>query len=420
MKQERKTPSGLGIGRGLSGGSATLPQMTHFLLSLTSSKALSLSHCQYQRSKHTNLRIKYREPRLLHSEQRSLIKWHCYPNVVSGHRRDAVGDLRVDKIGKPTREDMDGETRTHSVNEGIASQPLSELETGLSFAGYTSLYMTMQGKLEGNRTSTKLVGSDLCSKLTDYFANHFKPIVQGRACDIGGRVVSCGYPIWVLVATDFSFVGRRGPRTELISFGAGAGDEGHHTSTLRDETLVIRCQLGLGRGQPNKECLEVYKEKFESPFLAATESYYGGETMVFLNSACCYQRGCSITSGAGGVRAARETSWSTWKKAKWRLKEEDERWTAGVIHRLPMDARGSRNRPVRSRAVDRSMNTGCVNKAVPIRCRKKMSSNACRPLHFWLFGSAPLKPAKVQGTSGSGSLAVAMKRNAPSETFVAV
>ncbi|KAF8187325.1 hypothetical protein K438DRAFT_2019544 [Mycena galopus ATCC 62051] len=69
---------------------------------------------------------------------------------------------------------------------------MTKLETGLSFAGYTSLYTTVDNyctstKMHGSSRAivagTNLVGADLYGKLTDHFSNHFKPLrlVQARA-----------------------------------------------------------------------------------------------------------------------------------------------------------------------------------------------------------------------------------------------
>ena len=40
--------------------------------------------------------------------------------------------------------------------------------------------------------------------------------------------------------------------------------------------------MGLDNSDPNKECLDVYKEQFETPFIAATEQYYKKESETFL------------------------------------------------------------------------------------------------------------------------------------------
>ncbi|KAJ7860826.1 Cullin family-domain-containing protein [Mycena olivaceomarginata] len=54
---------------------------------------------------------------------------------------------------------------------------------------------------------------------------------------------------------------------------------------------------GLDAADPNKECLDVYKERFEAPFLTATETYYSAEAEAFLN--------------AGGAEGGSGKSWST-------------------------------------------------------------------------------------------------------------
>lgn len=62
--------------------------------------------------------------------------------------------------------------------------------------------------------------------------------------------------------------------------------------------------LGLDNADPDKECLDIYKEHFETPFLDATEQYYKKESESFLaeNSISDYL-----------------------KKAEDRLKEEEDR-----------------------------------------------------------------------------------------------
>ena len=40
--------------------------------------------------------------------------------------------------------------------------------------------------------------------------------------------------------------------------------------------------MGLDNSDPNKECLDVYKEQFETPFILATEQYYKKESETFL------------------------------------------------------------------------------------------------------------------------------------------
>lgn len=56
-----------------------------------------------------------------------------------------------------------------------------------------------------------------------------------------------------------------------------------------DQSLVKKVvdsfvSLGLDQTDPSKECLDVYKEHFETPFISATESYYKKESEAFLAS----------------------------------------------------------------------------------------------------------------------------------------
>lgn len=62
--------------------------------------------------------------------------------------------------------------------------------------------------------------------------------------------------------------------------------------------------LGLDNADPNKECLDIYKEHFESPFIDATEQYYKKESESFL-------AGNSVSDYL--------------KKAEDRLREEEDR-----------------------------------------------------------------------------------------------
>ena len=92
------------------------------------------------------------------------------------------------------------------LNGGV-DHIMTNFETGLSFKGYTSLYSTvynyctstkMHGKLEGNRSEfcascdvsivesysiagANLVGSDLYNKLSGYFVEHFKGMLEVRS-----------------------------------------------------------------------------------------------------------------------------------------------------------------------------------------------------------------------------------------------
>jgi cullin 1 len=72
-------------------------------------------------------------------------------------------------------------------------------------------------------------------------------------------------------------------------------------ATLSNLDLV---SLGLDESDTNKASLEVYKEHFEVPFIAATEKYYKTESDAFL---------------------AENTVSDYLKKAEERLREEEDR-----------------------------------------------------------------------------------------------
>ncbi|KAJ7033020.1 Cullin, partial [Mycena alexandri] len=229
---------------------------------------------------------------------------------------------------------------------------MTKLETGLSFAGYTSLYTTvynyctstkMHGKLEGNRTGANLVGSDLYNKLTDYFANRFKPIVQNASTLRDEPLLRYYVAEWDRYTTGANYLNRlftylnrywvkrerdEGKKAVYQVYTLALAQWHLHLFTplqpsltsalLRliqtqrdggtiDQTLVKKIidsyvSLGLDAGDPNKECLDVYKEKFESAFLAATESYYSAEA--------------TATGGTGNIP-------EYLKKAEGRLKEDE-------------------------------------------------------------------------------------------------
>ncbi|KAF8207656.1 Cullin-domain-containing protein [Mycena galopus ATCC 62051] len=237
---------------------------------------------------------------------------------------------------------------------------MTKLETGLSFAGYTSLYTTvynyctstkMHGKLEGNRTGANLVGADLYGKLTDYFSNHFKPLVQTaetltdepllryyaaewdryttganylnrlftylnrywvkRERDEGKKGVYQVYTLALAQWRQHLFAPLQPPLTAAIMRLVAAQRDGAQI----DQALVKKVidsfvSLGLDATDPNKECLDVYKEQFEAPFLAATEAYYAAEASAFLN--------------AGGAEGSGNIP-EYLKKAETRLREEEER-----------------------------------------------------------------------------------------------
>lgn len=73
---------------------------------------------------------------------------------------------------------------------------------------------------------------------------------------------------------------------------------------LVKKVVVSFVSLGLDNTDPNKECLDVYKEHFETPFIEASEQYYKKESEAFL---------------------AENTVSEYLKKADDRLREEEDR-----------------------------------------------------------------------------------------------
>ncbi|KAJ7788438.1 Cullin family-domain-containing protein [Mycena olivaceomarginata] len=174
---------------------------------------------------------------------------------------------------------------------------MTKLETGLSFAGYMSLYTTvynyctstkMHGKLEGNRTGANLVGADLYGKLTDHFANHFKPLVQR---DEGKKAVYQVYTLALAQWRQHLFTPLQPPLTAAILRMVASQRDGAQIDQAFIKK-VVDSFVSLG--------LDVYKEQFEAPFLAATEVYYTAE------------------AEAGNIP-------EYLKKAEGRLREEEER-----------------------------------------------------------------------------------------------
>ncbi|KAJ7808956.1 hypothetical protein B0H14DRAFT_3481902 [Mycena olivaceomarginata] len=52
----------------------------------------------------------------------------------------------------------------------------------------------------------------------------------------------------------------------------------------RQKVVDSFVSLSLDAADPNKECLDIYKEQFEAPFLAAIAAYYAAEAEAFLNA----------------------------------------------------------------------------------------------------------------------------------------
>ncbi|EAU82739.1 ubiquitin-protein ligase [Coprinopsis cinerea okayama7 len=220
------------------------------------------------------------------------------------------------------------------LNGGV-EHIMTNFELGLSFKGYTSLYSTvynyctstkMHGKLDGNRTGANLVGSDLYSKLSTYFVNHFKGMLEKaatledmdllryyasewdrytRGANYLNRLFTYLNRYWVKRERDEGKKGVYQVYTLALSqwrnhFFMHIQKDNSKLSNavlklitqqrngeIVDQGLIKKVvdsfvSLGLDNADPNKECLDIYKEQFEVAFLAATEAYYKQESEAFL------------------------------------------------------------------------------------------------------------------------------------------
>lgn len=221
------------------------------------------------------------------------------------------------------------------LNGGV-EHIMTNFELGLSFKGYTSLYSTvynyctstkMHGKLEGGaRTGANLVGSDLYNKLSQYFISHFKGMIEKastledmdllryyasewsrytRGANYLNRLFTYLNRYWVKRERDEGKKGVYQVYTLALAqwkthfFMKIQNDDAKLSTAVMkliaqqrngevvDQGLIKKVvdsfvSLGLDNADPNKECLDVYKEQFEAAFLTATEVYYKNESETFL------------------------------------------------------------------------------------------------------------------------------------------
>ncbi|KAK7040956.1 ubiquitin ligase (cullin) of SCF [Paramarasmius palmivorus] len=222
---------------------------------------------------------------------------------------------------------------------------MNKLERGLTFPNYTALYTAvynyctsnkMTGKMDSHKSGANLVGADLYFKLQEYFDGHFKPIKQKandlhneellryyasewdryttganylnrlftylnrywvkRERDEGKKAV---YQVYTLALTQWKehlFLPIQSDEHKLVRALLRMIEQQRNGETI-DQGLIKKVvtsfvSLGLDSNDPNKECLDVYKEHFETPFLEATEKYYKQESEAFLaaNSVSEYLR----------------------------------------------------------------------------------------------------------------------------------
>ncbi|KAJ7599806.1 Cullin repeat-like-containing domain protein, partial [Mycena floridula] len=230
-------------------------------------------------------------------------------------------------------------------------------ESGLVFVNYENLYTTvynyclwtnMQGKPGRNRYDANPVCSNLYSKLSEYFVSHFKPMKEKTATlqdeDLL-RYYAAEWDRYTMGATHlnrlFTYFNRSWVQRERIKGEKGvyqvyslalaqwkihffepiqkensklAGAilrliERERNGDVIDQGLVKKVifsfvSIGLDDTDPDKECLDVYKEHFEAPFIDGSGSYYKKESEAFV---------------------AENTVSEYLKKAEDRLREEEDR-----------------------------------------------------------------------------------------------
>ncbi|KAF8808589.1 Cullin repeat-containing protein [Phlegmacium glaucopus] len=200
------------------------------------------------------------------------------------------------------------------LNAGV-DHIMNHPKQGLPFARYNQLYTTvyncctstkMHGRLDGNRSGANLVGSDLYNKLSEYFILHLKPMLQkadtlsdvdllryytsewdryttGASClnrlfkylnrhwvkqeqDEGKKGVFPVYTLALLQWKEHFFLHIQKDNSKLSAATLRLITQQRNGETI-DQGLVKKVvdsfvSLGLDNADPNKECLDVYKEQF--------------------------------------------------------------------------------------------------------------------------------------------------------------
>ncbi|KAK0221987.1 Cullin [Armillaria fumosa] len=224
------------------------------------------------------------------------------------------------------------------LEEGV-DHIMTKLQTGVSYSKYMSLYTVAynyctspktgpegMGLGAATRTGANLMGSDLYNNLIRYFVVHLKALrdkAEGlqednllryyaaewqryttganyinrlftylnrhwvkRERDEGRKTV---YPVYTLALVQWKnnlFVPIQQKNATLANALLHLIEQQRNGETI-DQGLVKKVvdsfvSLGLDDMDPNKPCLDVYKDHFEAPFLAATEMYYKKESEAFL------------------------------------------------------------------------------------------------------------------------------------------
>ncbi|KAJ4478974.1 ubiquitin-protein ligase [Lentinula aciculospora] len=214
---------------------------------------------------------------------------------------------------------------------------MNKLDTGMSFDSYTDLYTTvynhctstkMHGKADSNRNGANLVGADLYAKLQEYLVEHFKTLKEKTSVLQDEELLRYYATEWDRYTTGANFLNRlfsylnrywvkrerdEGKKTVYQVYTLALAQwkqyffvpiqqedaklagallrliERQRNGEVIDQGLLKKVvlsfvSLGLDNNDLNNECLDVYKEHFETPFIEATENYYKLESETFLAS----------------------------------------------------------------------------------------------------------------------------------------
>ncbi|KAH8817845.1 ubiquitin-protein ligase [Flagelloscypha sp. PMI_526] len=215
---------------------------------------------------------------------------------------------------------------------------MNDLEGGMStnhIVLYTNMHTTVYNYCTStrrrsnsvhNRTGANLVGSELYNKLSEYFVAYFHPITEQAAAlqdeellqfysarwdyytrcakylnniftylnrdwvtrerDEGRKNVLPVYTLALVQWRNEFFMHVQGPQKKLTNALLRLVEQQRNGEVI-DQVLIKKVvysfvSLGIDRNDLNKECLDVYKEHFEEPFIQATELYYKKESENFL------------------------------------------------------------------------------------------------------------------------------------------
>ncbi|PFH53934.1 hypothetical protein AMATHDRAFT_53605 [Amanita thiersii Skay4041] len=213
---------------------------------------------------------------------------------------------------------------------------MNKLHTGVTFSKYMSLYTASYNYCTstrmgfdsfGGKGGANLVGSDLYNHLSNYFAQHLTSTLDGADPLEDEALLTFYAKEWTRYTTGANYInrlftylnrhwvkrerdeGRKGVypvyTLALVQWRTWLFEKIHSDQSklanamLRliekqrngeniDQGLIKKVvesfvSLGIDDNDPNKPCLDVYKERFETPFIKATEAYYRHESEHFLS-----------------------------------------------------------------------------------------------------------------------------------------